>query len=319
MRRESADPSSPHIPRLDIRTPVRLGIAVIALFFVFGVGGAALAPIDKGVGMPGTVIVESKTKPVAHLRGGMVAQLHVTEGQDVEAGDLLITLDTQALDEQIASLKTQLVAAQRQLDLARQESDTIKDLEERKLAARSKTLALQRLVAEIEKDVAGYQSRIAAAAEDRENSEIRAPVAGRVLSLGVHAPGAVVQPGVQLAEIVPRSDKLVIEGRLQPNQIENVLPGMDAKVWLTALSWREQRPLAAKLAWISADSVEDRRTGAPYFLARIELSAPEGAAQMPPKLQPGMRAEVLLLTGQRTLLDQLIDPLMRNVHKAFHG
>jgi multidrug efflux pump subunit AcrA (membrane-fusion protein) len=122
-----------------------------------------------------------------------------------------------------------------------------------------------------------------------------------------------------MAEIVPRSDKLVIEGRLQPNQIENVLPGMDAKVWLTALSWREQRPLAAKLAWISADSVEDKRTGAPYFLARIELSMPEGGAQVPAKLQPGMRAEVLLLTGQRTLLDQLIDPLMRNVHKAFHG
>jgi multidrug efflux pump subunit AcrA (membrane-fusion protein) len=319
MTLEPSTAAAQHVPHLDIRTPVRLGIAVVIMFFVFGLGGAALAPIDKGVGMPGTVIVESKTKPVAHLRGGMVAQVHVVEGQDVEAGDLLVTLDTETLDEQISSLKSQLVSAQKQLDLARQESDTIKDLEQRKLAARSKTLALQRLVAEIEKDVAGYQSRIAAATQDRENSEIRAPVSGRVLSLGVHAPGAIVQPGLQMAEIVPRSDKLVIEGRLQPNQIENVLPGMDAKVWLTALSWREQRPLAAKLAWISADSVEDKRTGAPYFLARIELSMPEGGAQVPAKLQPGMRAEVLLLTGQRTLLDQLIDPLMRNVHKAFHG
>ncbi len=319
MTLEPSSAAAQHVPRLDIRTPVRLGIAVLVMFFVFGVGGAALAPIDKGVGMPGTVIVESKTKPVAHLRGGMVAKLHVAEGQEVEAGELLVTLDTEALDEQISSLTSQLVSARKQLDLARQESATIQDLEERKLAAKSKTLALQRLVAEIEKDVAGYQLRIAAAKQEREKCEIRAPVSGRVLSLAVHAPGAVVQPGVQLAEIVPRSDKLVIEGRLQPSQIENVLPGMDAKVWLSALSWREQRPLAAKLAWISADSVEDKRTGAPYFLARIELSIPEGAGQVPAKLQPGMRAEVLLLTGQRTLLDQLIDPLMRNVHKAFHG
>lgn len=307
------------VPRLDIRTPVRLGIAVIALFFVAGAGGAALAPIDKGVGMPGTVIVESKSKPVAHLHGGMVAKVHVAEGQDVEAGDLLISLETQALDDQIAALRSQLTSAQKQLALAREEIETIKDLEERELAAKSKTLALQRLVAEIEKDVAGLEARIAAVGQERQNSEIRAPVSGRVLSLGVHAPGAVVPPGVQLAEIVPRGDKLVIEGRLQPNQIENVLPGMEAKVWLTALSWREQRPLPAKLAWISADSVEDKRTGAPYFLARIELTVPEGAAAVPAKLQPGMRAEVLLLTGQRTLLDQLIDPLMRNVHKAFHG
>jgi multidrug efflux pump subunit AcrA (membrane-fusion protein) len=316
---EAALSAARHFPRLDIRTPTRLGLAVIALFFVFGIGGAALAPIDKGVGMPGTVIVESKTKPVAHLRGGMVDTVHVVEGQDVEAGDLIISLEKDTLDEQIASLKSQLVSAEKQLSLARQESDTIKDLEERKLAARSKTLALQRLVAEIEKDVAGYQARIAAAMEERANSEIRAPVSGRVLSLNVHAAGAVVQPGVALAEIVPRSDKLVIEGRLQPNQIENVLPGMEAKVWLSALSWREQRPLSAKLAWISADSVEDRRTGAPYFLARIELAAPADGAHASVKLQPGMRAEVLLLTGQRTLLDQLIDPLMRNVHKAFHG
>lgn len=319
MTRGPQDGGVQRAPRLDIRTPVRLGIAVIALFFVFGVGGAALSPIDKGVGMPGTVIVESKIKQVAHLRGGMVAKLHAVEGQDVEAGDLLITLETEALDEQISFLKAQLVSAEKQIDLAHQESAAIQDLEELELAAKSKTLALQRLIAEIEKDVGGYKYRIAAAANERASSEIRAPVAGRVLSLGVHAKGAVVQPGVPFAEIVPRADRLVIEARLQPNQIENVLPGMDAKVWLTALSWREQRPIAAKLAWISADSVEDKRTGAPYFLARIELPAPENRAQIPVKLQPGMRAEVLLLTGQRTLLDQLIEPLMRNVHKAFYG
>ena len=107
---------------------------------------------------------------------------------------------------------------------------------------------------------------------------------------------------------------------MSPNQIENVKPGMPAKVWLTALSWRDQRPLPATLAWVSADSVEDRRTGAPYFVARIELKGrqPTDAAQHM-ALHPGMRAEVLLLTGQRTLLDQLIDPLMRNINRAFHG
>lgn len=306
-------------PRLDIGAPFSLGLSVIILFFVLGVGGAAFAPIDKGVGVPGQVIVESKTKPVAHLRGGTVEKIHVIEGQDVEAGDLLVSLETHAFDEQIQSLNTQRSAALRQLELARQEAETIRGLEERKLAARSKMLAIERMVAEIEKDVASYEAKILAIKADREKSEIRAPVSGRIMSLQVHAPGAVVQPGLTVAELVPRSDKLVIEGKLLPTQIENVVPGMDAKVWLSALSWREQRPLPAKLSWISPDSVEDKRTGASYFVARIELQPVEDPNHAPVKLQAGMRAEVLLLTGQRTLLDQLIDPLMRNVHKAFHG
>ena len=307
------------IPRLDIRGPFVMGFAIIVLFFVFGVGAAAIAPIDKGVGLPGTIIVETKVKPVAHPRGGVVEQIHVAEGDTVEAGALIVSLESTTLLQQIASLKEQRLASEKQLELARQESDTIKSLEERKLAAKSKSLSLQRMVAEIEKDVSGYQARIAAAEAELQKTEIRAPVAGRILSLQVHAPGAVINPGVTVAEIVPESDKLVVEGRLQPNQIENLRPGMPAKVWLTALSWREQRPMPAKLTWISADSVEDKRTGQPHFVVRIDLDTNAAASPARPALQPGMRAEILLLTGQRTLLDQLIDPLMRNVHKAFNG
>ncbi|MGE0055041.1 MAG: HlyD family efflux transporter periplasmic adaptor subunit [Hyphomicrobium sp.] len=310
------------VPRLDISLPLRLGILVITLFFVFGIGGAALAPIDKGVGLPGTIIVESKVKPAAHLAGGLVREVRVVEGQEVNEGDVIVTLNTDILDQQMIALRAQASAAERQLDLARQESATVDDLERRKLAATSKALALRRMVAEIEKEVASVNARIAASEGELERAQVKAPVSGRILTLNVHAAGAVVQPGETVAEIVPRSDRLVIEGHLQPNQIENVVPGMPAKVWLTALNWREQRPMAAKLAWISPDSVEDKRTGAPYFVARVELeadSARNGPSGHPVPLQPGMRAEVLLLTGQRTLLDQLIDPLMRNVHKAFNG
>ncbi len=306
-------------PRLDIRTPIGLGLAVIVLFFGFGLGAAALAPIDKGVSLPGSIIVQSKVKPVAHPRGGVVEKIHVVEGQVVEEGQLLVSLETATLDEQIASLKAQSDAAQKQLLLARQEAATITDLQMRSLASKSKVLSLDRLVAEIEKEVANFKARIAAAVSERTKTDIRAPVAGRVLSLQAHAAGAVLQPGAAVVEIVPAADKLVVEGRLQPHQLENVRAGMPAKVWLTALSWREQRPLVAKLSWISADSVEDKRSGNSYFVARLELDEAREEIVKRMALQPGMRAEILLMTGQRTLLDQLIDPLMRNVQKAFHG
>ena len=307
------------VPRLDIRTPVRLGMLVILMFFGFGIGGAAFAPIDKGVGLPGTIIVESKVKQVAHPKGGVAGTIHVIEGATVKAGDLLVSLDTRALDEQIIATKVQLAAARKQLALVKEEAQTVNDLEARRLAAKSKALALDRAVAEVEKEVATVAARLATAEFDRAQSDIRSPVAGRVLQLQVHAEGAIVQPGATVAAVVPEDDRLVIEGRLQPNQIENVKPGMTAKVWLTALSWRDQRPLPARLAWVSADSVEDRRSGAAYFVARVELEDERSEIAKRMALHPGMRAEILLLTGQRTLLDQIIDPLMRNIHRAFHG
>ena len=318
MRREHPSVRRTY-PRLDVRTPVGLGLTVILMFFGFGLGAAALAPIDKGVSLPGTIIVESKVKPVAHPRGGVVEKIHVIEGQEVKEGQLLVSLETATLDEQITSLKAQSDASLKQLLLARQEAATITDLQMRRLASKSKVLSLDRLVAEIEKDTANFKARIAAAETERTKTDIRAPVAGRVLSLQAHAAGAVLQPGATVVEIVPEADKLVVEGRLQPHQLENVKAGMTAKVWLTALSWREQRPLVAKLSWISADVLEDKRNGNSYFVARLELDETRDEITKRMALQPGMRAEILLMTGQRTLLDQLIDPLMRNVQKAFHG
>lgn len=306
-------------PALNIRAPVAAGAVVVVTFFGLGIGTAAVAPIDKGIGMPGTIIVESRVKTVQHERGGTIGRIHIREGQHVDAGDVLFTLDTTALAEQTAALRAQSEAAERQLALARQEADTMVDLLERKLAARPRVFALQRQVAEIEKETAGLSARLGAAEEELKRSEVRAPVSGRVLTLTVSGSGAVIQPAQTLAEIVPDGDRLVIEGRLAPNQIENVRPNMPAKVWLTALSWREQRPLAAKLAWVSPDSVEDRRTGAPYFVARIELEETRNEIAGRVALQAGMRSEILLLTGQRTLLDQFIDPLLRNIHRAFRG
>ena len=304
---------------LDVRAPMWAGLAVIVAFFGFGVGTAAIAPIDKGIGMPGTIIVESRVKPIQHELGGTVAKIHVSEGQKVSAGDLIATLEISGLSEQHTALEAQQVAAKRQLMLTVQEAETMRDLFARKLASRSRLLATERQVAEIEKEVAAIAARIALVRRDLSRAEIRSPEAGRILTLAVKGSGAVLKPGATAAELVPEDDRLVIEGRLNPNQLENVRPGMPAKVWLTALSWREQRPLAARLAWISPDSIEDTRTGRAYFAARVELQERLSNIENKFSLQPGMRSEVLLMTGERTLLDQLIDPLMRNINRAFRG
>ena len=307
------------LPRLNIRAPLLVGILIAILFFGGGIGAASVASIDKGVPLSGNIVVETKVQTVQHQKGGAIGRIHVAEGQEVVTGQLLVSLDTQALDQQIAAMKAQAQAASRQLELIRQEAVTMNDLAERKLAARSKVLSLERQVAEVEKEVAGITARIAIAEEELSRTEIRSPVTGQILSLSVHGPGAVVQPGGTLLEITPRSDRLVVEGHLAPLHIDTVKPGMEAKVWLTGLNWRDSRPIPARLAWVSPDSIEDKRTGTSYFVARIELIQTRSEIARRFALHPGQRTEILLLTGERTLLEQIIDPLLRNMNRAFRA
>ena len=308
-----------YIPRLDLRLPVVAGVLAVLAFCVAGLGGAAFVPIEKGVGTSGKIVSEAQTKPVAHLRGGSIADLNVADGQHVAMGDVLMTLDTQALQEQIGALKAQSEAAFHQLELVRAEAATVANLIERKLAQKSRLQQIEQQVQEVGKEAAGLSSRIALVQAEIDKSALRAPIAGRIVSLAVAGRGTVVEAGTTALEIAPDEDRLVIEGRLTPAQAAGIKPGVPAKVWLTASNWRDQRPLAAKLSWISAASLDDKRTGQPYFLARVELDDARAEINKSFTLQPGMRAEILLVTGQLTLLSELIDPFMRSVHKAIRG
>lgn len=314
--------SAPHqkttrTPRLTIAGPVMLGLGIIGLVLGCGLAAASLVPIDKGASLTGTIIVETKSKAVQHQRGGVVGRVHVREGQEVKAGELLISLDTAQLDEHISALRQQADAARRQLDLIRQEAATMAELANRQLAQRSRVLALERQVAEVEKEVAGFKARIVLAEQEITRSEIRAPTAGRLLTLAVRGPGEVIAAGGTVAEIVPQDERLVVEGRLSPALIDLVRPGQASKVWLAGINWREARPLAGKVAWISADSIEDRRTGLTFFVTRIELDDPKSEIAKRFTLHPGQRTEILVLTGERTLIDHILDPVMRNINRAF--
>lgn len=306
-------------PRLAIRGPALVGFLVLAAFFGGGVGSAAFMPLDKGIVFSGAVIAESKVQPVQHKVGGIVGRVLVHEGQEVKAGDVLVSLDAAQIGEQIDALRKQADAAKRQLVLIKQETQAFTELMEKKLAPRSKVLALERQVAEVEKETAGIVARIAVAEQELKLMEIRSPVAGRVLTLAVRGAGGVIQAGGTVAEIVPQEDRLVLEGKLTPMQIEHAHPGMGAKVWLRTLSFRNSVPFRARLSWISPDTVEDKRSGAAYFVARVELEATRAEIASRIALHPGMRAELLLLTGERTLLDQLLDPLVRNMNRAFRA
>jgi HlyD family type I secretion membrane fusion protein len=152
-------------------------------------------------------------------------------------------------------------------------------------------------------------TRINGARDVLERTLIVAPADGFIQGLEVHTAGGVIQPGQTLMGLVPAGDKLVIDVRVHPRDRDIIYAGMAARIRLTAFSARQFRPIQGVVTAISADKLIDANTGAFYFKARI---APEAAQSM----MPGMLAEVFLLTGRRTVLDYLLDPIAVSFERA---
>lgn len=147
--------------------------------------------------------------------------------------------------------------------------------------------------------------------------EIKSPIAGEVTGLKVHTVGGVIAPGEAIMDIVPFDEQLVVEAKVNPQDIDVVTKGMTARVRLSAFKSRSTPPVEGEVVTVSADRIEDPRTGESYFLARVIIREEELEKLEDVKLSPGMPAEVLIITGERTLFGYLIAPIRDSFNKAF--
>ena len=170
---------------------------------------------------------------------------------------------------------------------------------------------------EVQSELFDLSERIGAARDVLSRTEIRAPLDGTVVNLRVHTTGGVIAPGEQLLDIVPSDEPLVIEARIDPNDIDIVHPGLPAQVRLSAFSQRTMVPLDGRVVWVSADSMTDERTGQSYYLARVVLTGDPGKVLEGASLYPGMAAEVMIVTGARTAFEYLVRPIAMSLNRAF--
>ncbi len=149
--------------------------------------------------------------------------------------------------------------------------------------------------------------------------EVTAPLAGTVTGLNVHTVGGVVQPGAVLLSLVPADDRMIVEARINPQDIDAVHAGLIAQVRLTAFKSRYLRPIEGKVITVSADRVDDPTSNTSYFVARVEIPQAELAALGKDiKLTSGMPADVLIVTGTRTMLSYIVRPIRESFGHAFH-
>lgn len=119
-------------------------------------------------------------------------------------------------------------------------------------------------------------------------------------------------------EIVPSSDRLIIEARVAPQDVDRVMVGLPAGIKLHAFNSRTTPELDATVSYVSADAAVDPRTEASWFLVRLEVS-PESMALLGAerRVMPGMQADVFVRTGERTFFGYLIQPLADSFDRAW--
>jgi membrane fusion protein, protease secretion system len=193
-----------------------------------------------------------------------------------------------------------MITEQRQRAIARQQ-EYRKDVEQQ--------------LADISREVIAEAEKYRSVENDLTRMEIRAPASGQVVGISVQTVGGVIQPGQKLMDIVPEKEPLLLEARVAPQFIDRVRAGLPVDIRFSAFAHTPQLVVDGKVSSVSGDLIVDSNNpnAPPYYLARVAVT-PEGLKRLGPRqLQPGMPAEVVIKTGERSLLTYLLHPLTKRV------
>ncbi len=169
---------------------------------------------------------------------------------------------------------------------------------------------------ETETKIGEMEQRLTSAQEQLKRIEIRAPISGKVHQLAVHTVGGVVSPTEPMMLIVPESDRLIVEIKIAPQDIDQVHFGQDVRVRFTAFNKRTTPELTGTVSRIAGDLSREPQTGAAFYLAGVSISDDEMKRLDGLKLLPGMPAEAFIVTGERTFASYILKPITDQMQRA---
>ncbi len=152
-----------------------------------------------------------------------------------------------------------------------------------------------------------------------QRSSVLAPVSGTVVTLHYHTPGGVIESGKAIAEILPTGEPLIIEVSVPRTEVDVVQQGQIATVRLTGLNARTTPILEGEVFYVSADAILDRRQETPQevYVARVSVSQEQLNRVRGFVPTPGMPAEIMIQTEERTFFQYLIKPITDSMNRAF--
>lgn len=232
---------------------------------------------------------------------------------------------------ELNQLKKSLELAQKELDLTRPllKGGSVSEVE---------VIRLERSVSEIKGNIEKFKSEeldklnkartelfalVEANKADKDRltrTTVRSPVYGIVKQIKTTTIGGVVQPGSDLLEIVPLDDTLLIEAKIRPSDIGFIHPGQKAMVKITAYDFSIYGGLEGVVEHISADTIIDEKTDKKeesYYIVKVRTEKNYlGTEKKPLPIIPGMQATVDILTGQKSVLQYLLKPILKAKQSA---
>lgn len=170
---------------------------------------------------------------------------------------------------------------------------------------------------EVRQKIADSRERVTVAGDVLNRVEIVAPLNGTVQNLKVFTVGQVLRAAETLLEIVPDEEPLVVNAQFSPNDIDSVYGGQQAEIRFPAFHSREIPLMMGRIQSISHDRLMDEQTRQFYFLGVISLDRSDIPEEYRPRIRPGMPAEVIVASGERTVLSYIISPLSESLRKSF--
>lgn len=274
--------------------------------------------------------VEILEQRVDQLRTQVIGMEAQRETKDLLAQSFAEELaDTQSLLKQGFSEKTRLRQVERNFasysgeaaELTANIAATQVQIGETELQILQQTSEFQNEVvvelSEVQTSLVDTIERLNALRDIVRRTTIVAPDTGVVNGMLVHTIGGVVGAGEPIAEIVPESDELVVEARVNPIDIDRVSEGQEARIRFSTFGSRAPT-IFGTLMTLSADAIVNENTGGAHYLARVEVS-PDSIENLGDlALMPGMPAEVYINTGSRTMLQYLFKPFSNAMSRSFN-
>jgi len=193
---------------------------------------------------------------------------------------------------------------------------SIAEVEQRKLQRKGEYMKeVSQQLADVRREVEANQQKLKAVTEELDRTQIKSPVDGQVVGLTLGSVGGVVSPGQRLMDIVPVGESLLVDAKIPPHIIDKVKAGQSVEVRFSTFANSPQLVLDATLLTLSSDVIAEQTPMGTqsYYLARIQIT-PEGIKTLGKRvIQPGMPAEVLIKTGERSLLTYLLHPLTKRI------
>lgn len=169
-------------------------------------------------------------------------------------------------------------------------------------------------LSEVQSRLAELREQRAALRDELARCTLTAPVDGTVVDLAVHTEGGVVAAGQKLLDLVPSHEALVVEAQVPVRLADGLVNGMPGQVRFTSRDQRLTRPAEGKVIYVAADRSADMQNPEGWYLVRVAVTPQALKDAGVASLQPGMPAQVMIATGQRSMLAYLLDPLTKRLN-----